>query len=49
MTDQQLRFFEIMRRHIRLEDDILSDEQFVRIVLSRWELERAVPLIDPNE
>lgn len=49
MTDQQQRFYEIMRRHVRLEDDILTDEQFVRVVLSRWELDRKVPLIDPNE
>lgn len=45
----QQRFVEIMRRHIREDDAILSDDGLVRAVYSRYAHERGQPLIDPNE
>ncbi len=43
------RYFEIMRRHIRAADWGLSDHEFVRTVMGRYEQGRGLALIDPNE
>ena len=43
------RYFEIMRRHVRAEDWGLSDDEFIRTVMRRYEQGRGLALIDPNE
>lgn len=49
-ADQRERYAKIMRRHIRQDDDHpLTDDAFVRKVMARYEAERGVPLVDPNE
>lgn len=49
MTSAQLRFFEIMRRHVWPDDVHLPDDQLVRVAIDRYENARRAPLIDPNE
>jgi len=43
------RVLRILRRHMREDDMALSDVEFVRTVLARFERERAEPIIDVNE
>ena len=43
------RFNGIMRRHIERDDIHLTDDEFVRVVMRRYEKARERPLIDPNE
>ncbi len=43
------RYFEIMRRHVLVSDWGLSDDEFVRAVMRRYEQGRGLALIDPNE
>jgi len=38
-----------MRRHIHAADWGLSDDEFVRAVMGRYEQGRGTALIDPNE
>lgn len=49
MTAAQLRFLEIMRRHVETDDVHLSDDELVRAVMRRYEKARQDYLIDPNE
>ena len=49
IEQQRLRFFEIMRRHVREEDGNLTDLELVRAVYERWERSLSDALIDPNE
>ena len=43
------RFYEIMRRHVHLEDLQLDDDLLVRTVVNRYLHDRGLPLIDPSE
>ena len=43
------RFFEVMRRHIHADDQTLSDDGLVRVVLNRYLASRGLALIDPAE
>jgi hypothetical protein len=43
------RLLDILRRHIRLDDSQVSDDDFVRRVMRRYEAARGDYLIDPNE
>ena len=43
------RLLEILKRHLRAEDAVLSDDAFIRQVMARYHKEREQPLIDPNE
>lgn len=49
MTTAQLRFLEIMRRHVHADDVHLTDDEMVRAVMRRYEAAREQPLVDPNE
>ena len=49
LFEQRERYREIMRRHVRGEDESLNDTDFVDQVYKRYAYERQVPLIDPNE
>jgi hypothetical protein len=46
---QRMRFFEIMRRHVREEDKELTDREFVRTVYERWERSLLDYIVDVNE
>ena len=43
------RLNELLRRHVREEDTVFTDDEFVKRVLNRYELFRQQVLIDPNE
>ena len=47
--DQRQRLFELLRRHVRVEDTNLTDDQLVRSVYARYVIDRDLALIDPNE
>ncbi len=49
VVDQRARLNELMRRHVREEDKLLTDDGFVRIVIHRYEQFRDQALIDPAE
>lgn len=49
MTAAQLRFLEIMRRHVWPDDQYLTDDEVVRKAFERYDHWRNQPLIDPNE
>jgi hypothetical protein len=46
---QRQRLDKIIGRHVRDEDDALTDDAFVRAVMARYEAGRRDLLIDPNE
>jgi hypothetical protein len=43
------RFLRLMARHLRDSDASLSDADFIRKVMERFERERREPIIDVNE
>ena len=43
------RLLKVLGRHIRNEEHMLNDDEWVRAVFKRYEKERGVHLIDPNE
>lgn len=45
----QERLNKILRRHIREEDAMLSDDDFLAVVMRRYHAARIAPIIDPNE
>lgn len=49
VDQQRARLMDLLRRHVRETDALLSDDAFVRAVLGRHEEARAALLIDPNE
>lgn len=49
VPDMHQRFLRIMRRHLRQEDASLSDTDFIRKVMERFEYDRRQPIIDVNE
>jgi len=49
MTPLEELLIRILRRHIRDDDADRSDAHFVQAVMTRFEKERRVPIIDPNE
>ena len=48
-ADLRTKLIRILGRHIRDADVVLTDDEFVRQVFIRYEIERARPLIDVNE
>jgi hypothetical protein len=49
LVRQRARLLDVLRRHVRVEDIALSDDDFVRTVFKRYAVEREWPLLDPNE
>jgi hypothetical protein len=45
----RIRLNGILRRHVLAEDEHRTDHDLVQVVIGRYEHERGVPLIDPNE
>jgi hypothetical protein len=45
----QVRMFEIFSRHVREEDENLSDCELALAVIKRWRADNAAYLCDPNE
>jgi hypothetical protein len=43
------RLTALLRRHVRAEDGVGSDDNLVRVVMARYEHERKQPIVDVNE
>ena len=49
LHQQRVRMSEILRRHVRAEDKVLSDLKLIEAVHQRWIASLSDALIDPAE
>lgn len=49
VENARLRLFEVLRRHVRADDNDMTDKQLVLAVIKRWRSHLKDPLLDPYE
>lgn len=45
----RMRLLMVLGRHIRAEEHMMNDDEWVRAIFKRYSAERKAPLIDPAE